>query len=93
MQQKLSLTKLRVMRVATVTVRTDVYVRHPGLPVLDPRITVAKVDAAFTNRLHLCPEQRHTALEGLDDVVVVTGLAVFGDNSPGGLTRSLLGHV
>jgi hypothetical protein len=26
-------------------------------------------------------------------VVVVTGLAVFGDNSPGGLTRSLLGHV
>ena len=93
MQQKLSLAKLRVLRVAAVTVRTDVYVRHPDLPVFDACIAVAKVDASLANRFDLRPKQRHACLERLDNVIVVTGLAVLGDDTPGGLTRGLLGHV
>ena len=76
-----------------MAVRTDVYVRHPDLPVLNPRIAVAKVDASLTNRFHLRPEQRHAALEGFDDVIVVTGLAILGDDASGGLTCGLLGHA
>ena len=93
MQQELSLPQFRVLRVSAVAVRTDVHVCHPDLPVFDSRITVTKVDASLTDRFHLRSEQRHAALECLDDVVVVASFPILGDDAPCGLTRGLLGHA
>jgi hypothetical protein len=62
-----------------MAIRIDVDVIDPDFAVLHPRETVPQVRTAFTNRLHFGPDEGDTSLEGLDDVVVVKGLAVFGD--------------
>src|SRR5215510_9173065 len=64
---------------AAMAIWTDVDVEHPHLAVVDARVAVAEVDPPFADRLHLGAEQRHASFPGVEDVVVVAGLAVFRD--------------
>src|SRR5262245_42641931 len=81
MQQQLPLPQLTVGGRAAMTIRTDVDVEHPHLAVVDPRVAVAEVDPPLADRLHLRAKQRHARFPGVEDVIVVAGLAVLGDRS------------
>ena len=48
-------------------------------PLIDAAVAVAQVHAAFADRFHLGPEQHHTRLEGLENVIVVERLPVLRD--------------
>src|SRR5262245_4016888 len=76
-----------------MAVRADVHVEQPDLAILDARIAVAQVDAAFANRLDLGAEQRDPDLPCLEDVIVVTRLAVFCDYPMRPFALGLLGHM
>ena len=80
MQQELPLPHLRMVGVAAMAVGADVHVHHPHLAAVGPRVAVAEVDAPFADGLDLGAEQRDARLLGLEDVVVVAGFAIVGDD-------------
>src|SRR6185295_9584110 len=91
-QQQLAAAQRLVVGVAAVAVGADVDVVEEHLAVLDPRVAVAQVDAAFADRLHLGAEQHQPRLEGLEQVIVVEGLAVFRDAGLRFLALGSLSH-
>src|SRR5262245_26103355 len=90
-QQQLALPRRLVIGIAPMAVRLDVDVVDPHFPGVHAGIAVAQVDVPLPDRFDLGPEERHTSLERLEDVVVVERLAVFGDVLlrllPGGFCR------
>src|SRR6185295_3709098 len=91
-QQQLAAAQRLVVGVAAVAVGADVDDVEEHLAVLDPRVAVAQVDAAFADRLHLGAEQHQPRLEGLEQVIVVEGLAVFRDAGLRFLALGSLSH-
>src|SRR6266702_4235 len=91
-EQQLPPTRRLVIAVAAVSVRADMHVVNPDFSRLDAREAVAEVRAAFPDRFHLRPEQRHARFEGLQQVVIVLCLAVVGDDLLRFLARGL-GHL
>ena len=92
MHEELPLAHFRMLSVAAVTVGADVHVHHPHLPALRPRIAVPEVHAPFTDGLDLRSEQRDARLVRLEDVIVMAGFAIVGDEPLRLLALVLVGH-
>src|SRR5262249_46207330 len=92
-QEQLAAAQRLVVGVAAVAVGADVDVVEEDLAVLDAREAVAEVDAPFTDRLDLGPDQRDAGLEGFQQMEIVEGLAVLRDAGLCLLTiAAIVGH-
>jgi hypothetical protein len=61
-------------------VLADVDLDEPGLSVLDPDVALAEVGETGAERLDLGPGQLDAGLEELQEVVLMAGLAVAGED-------------
>ena len=78
--QEFPLPGFSMIGIAAVTVWTDMHVHHPDFAALGARVAVAQVDASFADRLDLRTEKRDARFIGFEDVIVVTCLAIVGNN-------------
>src|SRR5262249_3704852 len=70
----------RVVRlVPAVAVLADVRAEQEGFSLLEFAVGVAQIHATFTDGFHFGAKQHHAGLERLEEVIVVSRLAIVGD--------------
>src|SRR5262245_25807423 len=75
-EEELAVAPFLVMGIAGVAVGTDVHVQQPDFALVNPCVAVPQVDRTFANRFHFSSEQDDTRFPGVEDVIVVEGLAI-----------------
>jgi hypothetical protein len=77
MEEKLPLALRFVVELIRLLVFGDVAPEEPSLVSLDPPVGLVKRHPAGAEALHLAPHQGDAALEGVDNLVLMAGLAVL----------------
>src|SRR5688572_4803105 len=79
MQQQLAVALRIVVRIGAVAVRIDVASEQPDFIVPHRRVGILERHLGITERFHLGAAEHEPGFERLEDLVVVTRLAIRGD--------------